>query len=46
MKTVTIKNALIVTPDEVKKQDLLIKDGKIAENIANPSKLPVSELHL
>ena len=23
-----------------------IKDGKIAENIANPSKLPVSELHL
>ena len=31
MKTVTIKNALIVTPDEVKKQDLLIKNGKIAD---------------
>lgn len=31
MKTVTIKNALIVTPDEVKKQDLLINDGKIAD---------------
>ena len=31
MKPVTIKNALIVTPDEVKKQDLLIKNGKIAD---------------
>lgn len=31
MKPVTIKNALVVTPDEVKKQDLLIKNGKIAD---------------